>query len=121
MHFFSPKYFIGQQSGCLIPTSRQGPAGKYQLIHRDDPKSCSKSVRRCEHCLVAFKATNILLVKTIRVRQITDKEGSKEKLSGNIYLHYLTKFMREYDLNFNFKIGSVAKRSQEKLLEGGPE
>ena len=28
MIFFSPKYFIGQQSGCLIPTSRQGPAWK---------------------------------------------------------------------------------------------
>ena len=82
---------------------------------------CPKSVRRCEHCRIAFNATNILLVKTVRVREITDKTGSKKKFSGNMYLHYLTKCLKQYDLNFNFKMVSVPKRTQEKLPEGGPE
>ena len=94
---------------------------KYQMVHRDDPKLCPKSVRRCEHCRLAFNATDILLVKTVGVREITDKKGSKKKLSGNIYLHYLTNCLRNYNLNFNFKMVSVPKRSQEKLPEGGPE
>ena len=38
-----------------------------------------------------------------------------------MYLHYLTKCLREYDLNCNFKMVSVPKRAQEKLPEGGPE
>ena len=64
--FFSPKYFISQQSGCLILRSRQrDEPGKYQLVHRDDPKLCPKSVQRYEHCRKAFKATDILLVKTV--------------------------------------------------------
>ena len=36
-------------------------------------------------------------------------------------MHYLTKCLRQYDLNFNFKMVSVPKRTQEKLPEGGPE
>ena len=91
------------------------------MVHRDDAKLCLKSVRRCEHCRLAFNATDILLVKTVGVREITDKKGSKKKLSGNIYLHYLTNCLRNYNLNFNFKMVSVPKRSQEKLPEGGPE
>ena len=84
-------------------------------------KLCPKSVRRCEHCQIAFNETDILLVKTVGVRGITDKTGAKKKFSCNIYLHYLTKCLREYDLHFNFKMVSASKRAQEKLAEGGPE
>ena len=70
---------------------------------------------------MAFNAPDILLVKTVGVREITDKTGSKKKFSGNIYLHYLTKCLRQYGLNFNFRMVSVPKRIQEKLPEGGPE
>ena len=78
-----------------------------------------KSVRRCKYCRIALNATDILLVK--RVTEITDKTGLKKKFSGNIYLHYLTKCSREYDLNFNFKMVIVPKRTQEKLPAGEPE
>ena len=74
------------------------------------------SVRRCEHYQIVFNATDILLV-----REITDKTDSKKKFSDNICRHYLTKCLKEYDLNFNFKMVSVPKRTQEKLPEGGPE
>ena len=74
------------------------------------------SVRRCEHCRIAFNATDILLV-----REITNKTGSKKKFRGNIHRRYLTKCLKEHDLNFNFKMVSVPKRTQEKLPEGGPE
>ena len=120
-NFFSPKYIIGQQSRCLILKSRQRSAWKVQLVHRDHPKLCPKSVWRCEHCRIAFKATDILLVKTVGVREITDKAGSKKKFSGNVYMHYLTKCLREYDLNFTFKMVSVPKGTQEKLPEWGRE
>ena len=70
---------------------------------------------------MAFNAPDILLVKTVGVREITDKTGSKKKFSGNIYLHYLTKCLRQYDSNFNFKMVNVPKRTQEKLPERGPE
>ena len=36
------------------------------------------SVRRCKQCWIAFNATNILLVKTVGTREITDKTGSKK-------------------------------------------
>ena len=102
----------------FLDSDRDQP-GIYQLVHRDDPKLCPKSVRRCEHCRIAFNwLTDIFFVKTVG---ITDKTGSKKKFSGNIYLHYLTKCLRNYDLNFNFKIVSVPKCTQEKLPEGGPE
>ena len=80
-----------------------------------------KSVRQCKHCWIAFNATNILLVKTVGVREITEKKFLKRKFSGNWYLHYLTKCLRKYDLNFNFKMVSIPKGTQEKLPEGGPE
>ena len=78
-------------------------------------------MRRCENCRTALSGSDILYVKTVRVREITDKTGSKKKFSGNMYLHYLTKCLRECDLNCNFKMVSVPKRAQEKLPEGGPE
>ena len=64
---------------------------------------------------IAFNSTDILLVKTVGVREKTDKTGSKKKFSGNICLYYLTNCLREYDLNFTFKMVSVAKGTQEKL------
>ena len=48
---------------------------------------------------------------------MTDKAGSNKKFSGNVYMHYLTKCLREYDLNFTFKMVSVPKGTQEKLPE----
>ena len=62
-----------------------------------------------------------MLVKTVGVREITDKAGSKKKFSGNVYMHYLTKCLREYDFNFTFKMVSVPKGTQEKLREWGPK
>ena len=92
--FSSPNYFIGQQSDNLdvsfVDTDKYQPR-KYQLVHCDDPEMCPKSARRREHCRIAFNATDVLLVKTVGVREITDKTGSKKKFSGNIYLNYLTK------------------------------
>ena len=64
---------------------------------------------------IAFNTTDILLLKTVGVREKTDKTGSKKKFSGNICLYYLTNCLREYDLNFTFKMVSVAKGTQEKL------
>ena len=54
-----------------------------------------------------------------QARRITDKRGLKTKCSGYIYLEYLTKCLKQYDLNFNFEMVSAPKCTQEKLPEGG--
>ena len=113
-NFFSPKYFkVNNLDVSYLDPDGDQPE-KYQLVHRDDSRLCPKSVRWCEHCQIAFSAT-------VGVREITDNTDSKKKFSGNILLQYLTKYLRKYDLNFNFKMVSVPKRAQGKSPEGGLE
>ena len=81
------------------------------MVHGGDSILHPKSVRRCKHCRIAYNATNILLARTVGVREITDKSGSRKKFSGIICLHYLTKCLRDYDLNFYIKTFRVPKRT----------
>ena len=94
---------------------------KYQLVHRDDPKLCPKSIQRCKHCRIAFNATDILLVKAVGVREITARQFRRKSFVVTYTCTTCTKCLGEYDLNFNFKMVSAPKRTQEKLPEGGPE
>ena len=91
-NFSSPKFFIGHECECLVLRSRQKPVWKTptQLVHRDDPKLCSKSVRRCEQCQIAFNTTDILFAKTVGVSGLTDKTGSKKTFSGIVYTYPCT-------------------------------
>ena len=76
-------------------------AGKqYELMHRNDTKLCPKMVQRCEQCRVSFHQADIVLVKTVGICERTDKSGKQVKYSGNIYLHYLTKCLTEFNQNF---------------------
>lgn len=58
---------------------------------------CPKSVQRCEQCRVAFGKNDVVLVKTVGSRERTDKNGKSIKYQGNVYLHYLTTCLKEYD------------------------
>lgn len=89
--------------------------GAYQLVHREDSKLCPKSVARCEQCRIAFQSSDVVLVKTTGLREITDKDGQRKRYTGKIYLHYLTKCLKLYDQNFDFAKVSVPKKTQELL------
>ncbi|RMX57773.1 hypothetical protein pdam_00006752 [Pocillopora damicornis] len=92
---------------------------QYELVSRDDEKLCPKSVQRCEQCRVAFHQADKVVVKSVRVRERTDKSGKTVKYTGNLYLHFLTKCLSEYDQKFAFSAITVPTRTLTFLPEGG--
>lgn len=58
-----------------------------------------------------FWKKDVVLVKTVGSRERTDKNGKTVKYQGNVYLHYLTSCLREYDQNFSFKNVVVSART----------
>eukprot|EP00794_Sanderia_malayensis_P005835 gene5835-6532_t len=103
-----------QEVPSFLDPDRQ-QSGEYQLVHRDDTKSCPKSVSRCQQCRIAFQSSDVVLIKTTGVREITDKDGKQKRYTGNIYLHYLTKCLMSYDQKFDFVKVNVPKGTQELL------
>lgn len=93
----------------------------YDLVHRDDTKLCPKSVTRCEQCRVAFNTSDKVIIKSVGVRERTDKSGKIVKYTGNVYLHYLTNCLKEYDQNFSFNAISVPPRTINFLPRGSRE
>ena len=89
----------------------RAPRQDYDLVHRSDNKMCPKTVQRCEQCRIAFGRNDVVLVKTVGSRERTDKNGKTVKYQGNVYLHYLTSCLREYDQNFSFKNVVVSART----------
>ena len=93
---------------------------QYELVSRDDGKLCPKSVQRCEQCRMAFHQADKVVVKSVGVRvQRTDKSGKIVKYTGNLYLHFLTKCLSEYDRKFAFSAITVPTRTLKFLPEGG--
>ena len=96
-------------------------------LHIGRQQAMTMSVTMCEQCRVAFNQSNTVVVKSVEVRQRTNKYGKIVKYTGNLHLHFLTKCFKEYDLNFTFKAVTVSTRtlgflptgSKEKLLEKG--
>ena len=76
-------------------------------MKKDDTKLCPKSVSRCEQCRVASNTSDKVIIKSVGVRERTDKSGKIVKYIGNIYLHYLTNCLKEYDQNFAFNAINV--------------
>ena len=62
-----------------------------------------------------------VLVKTVGVRERTDKTGKISKYTGIVYLHYLTKCLKEFDQNFSFSAINVPIRTLTFLPEGSRE
>ena len=75
---------------------------QFELVSRLDNKRCPKSVQRCEQCRVAFQQADIVLVKTVGVRERTDKSGKLVKYMGNVYLHFLTSVLKNLIRALNF-------------------
>ena len=78
-------------------------------------------MKRCEQCRIVFGEQDKMLVKTTGVREITDKEGKRRKITGNVYLHFLTKCLKSYVSNFNFGMIVAPKQTQERLPKDGAE
>lgn len=94
---------------------------QYDLVHKDDTKLCPKSVSRCEQCRVAFNTSDKVIIKSVGVLERTDKSGKIVKYTGNIYLHYLTNCLKEYDQNFAFNAINVPSRTMNFLPKGSRE
>lgn len=94
-----------------------------QFVHvsRLDNKRCPKSVQSCEQCRVAFQQADIILVKTVGVRERTDKSGKLVKYTGNVYLHFLTKCLKEFFLNSKFSAVTVQSKTLKFLPDGSRE
>lgn len=48
-----------------------------------------------------------MLVKTVGIRDSIDKEEKRRRVTGNIYLHFLTNCLRDFKADFNFSMLSV--------------
>lgn len=86
-------------------------------MSRDDHKLCPKSVQRCEQCRTAFNLTDKVIVKSVGIRERTEKSGKVVKYSGND--HDLKQCLKEYDQNFSFSAITVPARTLPFLPEGG--
>ena len=91
---------------------------QFDLVHRDDKKLCPSGVQRCEQCRISFNQADKAIVKTVGVRERTEKSGKICRYTGNVYLHYLTKCLKDYNQNFSFRAVKVPSRTLTFLPEG---
>ena len=78
-----------------FPEHDQEVQQQYLLVYRDNTKLCPKSVQRCEQCHLAFSSPpDILVVKTVGIRERTEKLGERKKYRGNIHIHFVQKSLR---------------------------
>lgn len=89
----------------------------YTLVLRNDHANCPKKVKRCENCKIQF-LSDVVVVKTTGERQFKDKKGENVVQTGNIYLHYMTKCLKEFDQNFQFISLIVPTYTQAGLSRG---
>ena len=60
-----------------------------------------------------------MLVKSVGIRERTDKSGKVVRYSGNVYFHFLTKCLKEHDQKFEFSAITVPARTLQFLPDGG--
>ena len=89
----------------------------YLLVHKSDKSSLPASVKRCEQCKIAFYDADIIAVKTTAIREYTDKNGKRQRNSGNVYIHYLAACLKGHDQKFQFKAITVPKNTKKHLTD----
>ena len=86
------------------------------LVHRKDKINSPMKVSRYHSCTLKFQSTDIVVVKTQGEREWFDqKQGKLRKSLGNVYLHYLKKHLKEFDLTFTFSKIVVLKETIKLL------
>jgi len=101
----------------LILDPDRATVNPFLLVRRNDYDNCPKKVKRCEACKILF-TTDIVVIKTSGEREFTDKKGKKNHQHGNVYIHYLTKCIRQYDPMFTFSQLVVPESTQDGLSNG---
>ena len=61
-----------------FPDPKQEVQQQYFLVYRDDMKLCPKSVQRCEQCRLDFSSPDFLVIKTVGIRERTEKWAEKK-------------------------------------------
>lgn len=82
-----------------------------QLVARSD-KLCPKMVKRCESCRFNFETTDTVVIKSVGIREFTNSDGKRIKQKANVYIHYLTNCLKEFDDDFSFSKITVPKSTQ---------
>ena len=57
------------------------------------------------------------VIKTFGAGEITDDSGKRKTYTGNIYLHFLKKYLESYDFYFGFNQVIVPKRTKDQTRE----
>lgn len=91
---------------------------QYQLLSKNDNILCPRSVERCEQCGTAFCQTDKVTVKSVGVREYTEKSGKVVKYLANVYFHYLKQCLKDYNQNFSFSSITVPAGTLKFLPEG---
>ena len=86
---------------------------KYYLVHRQDVKMCPKKVTTCQSCPNAFLPSDIVVIRTVGTRVYLDKHGKEKTATGNIYLHFLEKCLKNHEKSFSYSKVHITKRTQE--------
>ena len=68
---------------------------------------------------MSFNQADKVLVKSVGIRERTDKSGRVIRYTGNVYFHFLTKCLKEYDQKFEFSAITVPTRTLQFLPDGG--
>ena len=55
------------------------------------------------------------MIKTVGIRERIEKSGERKKYSGNIYIHFVQKRLRSYNLNFRFDMVKVPQITLTRL------
>ena len=53
------------------------------------------------------------IIKAVGARKIKDDSGKRKTCTGNIYLHFLAKFLESYKFNFDFNQVLVPERTKD--------
>lgn len=88
---------------------------QYQLVLWSDNKLYLKSVRRCHQCKKLFvDISDLFVIKTFGMQNVTEKSGTIKKYTGNIYLHYIQKCLYNWDSEFYFGAVNFPEKAKEK-------
>ena len=91
---------------------------QYSLVLRSDHKLCPQIVKRCQQCKREFTTQDKLVIKSYGDRgDYTNKSGEIVPSEGNLYLHFLTNCLQQWDKNFEFGKVVVPKSTREKIPE----
>ena len=74
-------------------------------------------MKRCEQYKRQFGKTDRILVKTTGEREYVNKKGEVVQQVANVYLHYLTSCLVQFETSFKFENIQILKDTQNLLTK----